>query len=114
MINIGLTTFAENPEPTRSDCHAWSASPDYELLSTVCGINSMAPGFSKIKIEPSLGDLNQIQGSMPHPNGRIVVKLERSAEQIKGEISLPEGVTGIFSWQGKTVPLTSGKQQVQL
>lgn len=22
MLDIGLTTFAENPEPTRSDCHA--------------------------------------------------------------------------------------------
>jgi hypothetical protein len=25
MLTMGLTTFAERPEPTRSDCHAWSS-----------------------------------------------------------------------------------------
>ena len=35
MIENGLTTFAEKPEPSRSDCHAWSASPLYDLLATV-------------------------------------------------------------------------------
>ncbi|HVZ26275.1 MAG TPA: hypothetical protein VG842_09485, partial [Sediminibacterium sp.] len=38
MIANGLTTFAENPDPTRSDCHAWSASPLYDFLATICGI----------------------------------------------------------------------------
>jgi len=31
MLQKGLTTFAENPDPTRSDCHVWSASPDYDF-----------------------------------------------------------------------------------
>ncbi len=114
MIDIGLSTFAENPEPTRSDCHAWSASPVYELLSTVCGISSISPGFSKVKIEPYLGALNQVLGSVPHPKGEIRVKLERKGEGIKAEIILPEGVTGIFSWKGKVVSLKSGNQQIQL
>ncbi|MEZ4828681.1 MAG: hypothetical protein R3C61_20710 [Bacteroidia bacterium] len=35
MLDLGLTTFAEKPDPTRSDCHAWSASPNYDLLATV-------------------------------------------------------------------------------
>jgi alpha-L-rhamnosidase len=114
MLDIGLTTFAENPEPTRSDCHAWSASPDYELLSTVCGITSMSPGFGKIRIEPFLGSLTRIEGKMPHPKGEIVVQLERNVDKINGEISLPQGVTGVFIWKGKTISLKSGKQQVQL
>jgi hypothetical protein len=38
MITQGLTTFAEKDEDARSDCHAWSASPSYDLLATVCGI----------------------------------------------------------------------------
>jgi hypothetical protein len=114
MMDIGLSTFAENPEPTRSDCHAWSASPVYELLSTVCGISSMAHGFSQVKIEPFLGALNHVQGSVPHPKGEIQVNLDRKGESIQAEILLPEGVTGFFSWKGKVVALKSGKQRVQL
>lgn len=47
MIDMGLTTFAETPEPTRSDCHAWSSSPNYDLLATVCGVEPAAPGFAQ-------------------------------------------------------------------
>jgi alpha-L-rhamnosidase len=38
MLDLGLSTWAETPEPTRSDCHAWSASPNYDLLTIVAGI----------------------------------------------------------------------------
>src|SRR6185369_4809036 len=43
MLKIGLTTFAERPEQTRSDCHAWSSSPNYDLLASVCGIEPAEP-----------------------------------------------------------------------
>jgi alpha-L-rhamnosidase len=49
MLNRGLTTWAETADPTtRSDCHAWSASPNYELFRTVLGIDSAAPGFRRV------------------------------------------------------------------
>ena len=35
MLQLGLTTWAEKPEPTRSDSHAWSAHPNYGLLATI-------------------------------------------------------------------------------
>src|SRR4029077_1857694 len=46
MIERGLTTFAENPEPTRSDCHAWSAHPIVGFFQIVAGITSVAPGWN--------------------------------------------------------------------
>jgi alpha-L-rhamnosidase len=36
MCNIGLSTFAENPEPTRSDCHAWSVYAPLHPASEQC------------------------------------------------------------------------------
>jgi alpha-L-rhamnosidase len=54
MINLGLTTFAEKPEPTRSDGHGWSASPNYEFLATICGIKPLTPGFNSILIQHAL------------------------------------------------------------
>ncbi|MEP7277002.1 MAG: alpha-L-rhamnosidase N-terminal domain-containing protein [Bacteroidota bacterium] len=109
MLAIGLTTFAEAPEPSRSDCHAWSASPCYDLLATVCGIEPASAGFSSVRIQPHLGNLTFCDGSMPHPNGIIKVHYKkRAAESWDIRIDLPRGIEGIFVWQGKEMRLKSG------
>lgn len=115
MLKMGLTTFAENPEPTRSDCHAWSASPNYDLLATVCGVEPAEPGFKSVKIEPHLGPLTWVEGKMPHPLGEIKVRFERSGKTgVKGSITLPLGLKGRFIWNGKSIPLKSGSQTVNM
>ncbi len=115
MINNGLTTFAENPDPTRSDCHAWSASPNYDLLATVCGIEPAEAGFKSVRIEPHLGSLSWAEGKMPHPAGDIKVRLERTDnDRLKAEITLPEKLSGVFVWKGKPTPLKGGSQTIQL
>ncbi len=115
MLKIGLTTFAEKPDPTRSDCHAWSASPEYDFLATICGIMPDAPGFSKVKIEPALGELTQVKGTMPVTEGMITVTLTRKNKNgIEGEIILPEKLTGRFVWNGKEIPLHGGSQKISL
>ncbi|HEY0177710.1 MAG TPA: alpha-L-rhamnosidase C-terminal domain-containing protein, partial [Pedobacter sp.] len=115
MLKLGLTTFAEKPEPTRSDCHAWSASPNYDFLATICGIMPDAPGFSKILIKPALGELTEAEGSMPHPAGKITVKLRREGKDgIHAEITLPEGLTGNFAWKNKLIKIHGGKQTITI
>ncbi len=119
MIANGLTTFAETPEPdggpsARSDCHAWSASPIYEFLSIVCGINPAGPGFRAVRIEPFLGTLPTVSGRMPHPNGEISVQFRQTNGTLAGEIILPEGLFGTLHWQGRTQPLKPGRQAVGL
>lgn len=114
MLARGLTTFAEKPDPTRSDCHAWSASPVYELLATVCGVEPASPGFATVRIEPHLGSLNQVAATIPHPRGKIAVALRREGGGIAADVTLPEGVTGEFVWGGKRVALKAGAQRVKL
>jgi len=114
MVRLGLTTFAEKPEPTRSDCHAWSAHPLYEFLTTVCGIEPDSPGFRSVRIEPFLGPLKWVEGKIPHPLGEIHVNFTRIGEKgIEGRIRLPEELTGRFMWNGKEMPLKGGNQTVQ-
>jgi hypothetical protein len=114
MLKKGLTTFAENPDPARSDCHAWSASPDYDFLATVAGIRPRSPGFKTVQIEPALGKLTFIKGQMPHPAGPIFFDLKRVGQAgISGEIALPEGLLGKFTWNGKTIDL-KGKTSIDL
>jgi hypothetical protein len=115
MITNGLTTFAENPDPTRSDCHAWSSSPNYDFLATICGIMPGSPGFATVRIEPALGELQHAEGYMPHPSGEIHVSLQRRGQQgIEAEITLPRNVTGVFVWKGKQQALKGGAQKISL
>jgi alpha-L-rhamnosidase len=114
MLDIGLTTFAENPEPTRSDCHAWSASPLYYFLSLVCGIKPNEPGFASVRIQPNPGSLQRIEGSMPHHLGTISVNLKKDKQNnLTGEITLPGKLTGVFVWNGKTTALKGGVNQIR-
>src|SRR5262249_28392750 len=80
MLGKGLTTFAERMDlpnnPSRSDCHAWSASPNIELLRTVLGVDSAAPGFARVSVRPHLGKLAFVEGSVPHPKGAVEARIE--------------------------------------
>jgi hypothetical protein len=113
MIATGLTTFAETPEPTRSDCHAWSSSPLYDFLATVCGIEPDSPGFKSVRIEPHLGNLKNVKGKVPHPSGDIIVDLERTGSGIKGKVILPRGLKGTFVW-GNESELKPGENMINL
>ena len=109
-IAMGLTTWAEmsNVSGSRSDCHAWGSSPNIELFRTVLGIDSAAPAFREVRIEPHLGALTQIGGTMPHPAGAIRVSYRRSGNTLRATVTLPAGISGSFVWNGKTYPLKPG------
>lgn len=112
MLGSGLSTFAEMPEPSRSDCHAWSASPTYDLLATVCGVEPASSGFKTVRISPHLGSLKSVKGKIPHPKGFIIVDLKRNAQSMQGTVSLPESVTGVFVFKDIELPLTSGVNKI--
>ena len=115
MLKIGLTTFAEKEEPTRSDCHAWSASPNYDFLATICGIMPGSPGFSSVRVEPAMGALTEAEGKMPLPEGEVTVSLKRKKNNgVQAVIILPGSLKGEFKWNGKTVALHPGKQEINL
>ena len=113
MIAAGLTTFAEEPEPTRSDCHAWSASPNYYLLATVCGIVPASPGFGSVLVEPHMGPLAQVSGGVPHPKGMIEVDFKKKGDRITGRIVLPEGLEGTYRHGDRTLTLRSGRNEIR-
>jgi len=114
MLALGLTTWAEQPEPTRSDSHAWSAHPNYDFLTLVAGIRPKAPGFASVVIEPHPGRLREVMSEMPTPKGVIEVKLTSQATGVDAEIKLPPSMPGELVWKGKTFILHSGAQRLHL
>jgi hypothetical protein len=114
MLKLGLTSAPENPEPTRSDTHAWAAHPNYGLLATVLGVRPSSPGFRTVRIEPALGPLRHAEGRVAHPLGDIDVALVREGDGgLRAEVTLPRGLTGELVWHGQGRQLHAGHQVVQ-
>jgi len=113
---LGLTTWAETSDvnTSRSDCHAWGASPNIEFFRLVLGIDSDAPGFARVKITPHLGSINAIGGAMPHPNGKVSVNYKVEKGRLLAQIDLPPKTTGSFVWKARAYPLKSGKNALTL
>lgn len=111
---MGLTTWGETSDVngTRSDCHAWGASPNIEFFRTVLGIDSDAVAFKRVRIQPHLGEIKEIGGTMPHPAGSISVHYLVRGKKLQAEIILPEGVDGTFVWKEKKHYLRSGKNTI--
>jgi len=114
-INMGLTTWAEVSDlaNTRSDCHAWGSSPNIEFFRTVLGIDSDAPGFSKVAIAPHLGALKKASGEIMHPAGKLSVDYLFDNKKWLIKITLPPTVTGTFVWKEKTYPLVAGLNSLE-
>jgi len=115
-LEMGLTTWAEdsNLQYARSDCHAWGASPNIEFFRTVLGIDTDAPGFRKVKIEPHLGSLRDASGYIPHPKGKIEVSYKLVQGKWQVDIQLPAGTPGRFIWKGQRYDLKPGSSHFVL
>lgn len=114
MLRQGLTTWAEVSGPdSRSDCHAWGASPNFELFRTIAGIESMSPGFGSVRIAPNLGNLKHVSATMPHPKGEIHVDLQKLNGKLVADVELPPGISGEFDWMAKRHSLKSGKNHLE-
>jgi hypothetical protein len=97
MMSAGVTTWPETGLESRSECHAWGASPNYHFYKIVAGIEPAEPGFKSVKIDPCLGNLTDIRVSYPHQEGIIEIELENHKGKTEGKIFLPGKLNGSFA-----------------
>jgi hypothetical protein len=116
MLKLGATSFWEEYNPTKSGadvyamygrpfgkslCHAWGASPIYLLGKYYIGVKPTSPGYQTYTIEPNLGGLQWMQGSVPTPVGNIDVYCSSTQIKVKGDTG-----TGTLRFKSKTTPTT--------
>lgn len=95
MLRNHMTTCAEDPIQSRSDCHAWGALALYELPSVILGVRPVAPGYEKVEIKPHMEYLSYAKGSVITPKGKIRVEWKKENDGSKIEIDVPQGLNVI-------------------
>lgn len=78
-----------------SYCHGWCSTPTRDLVQYTLGVTPAAPGFTRARIAPALGDLDWAEGNVPTPAGpiRLSVRGDRVdlVTPIPAEVVLPGG-----------------------
>jgi alpha-L-rhamnosidase len=113
MFLLHFSTWPEIPGDTRSDSHAWTAHPIYDLLTLVAGIEPATPGFASVRIAPHLGTLQSLKASYPHHEGPIEVEYHRDGRYLDVVVTLPGKLTGTFVFNGKVWHIQSGENRLR-
>ena len=107
LIALHCTTCPEEPGKGRSECHAWSALPLYEMVRVMAGIRPENPGWGRIVIRPDLSLVPSLKGTVCLPKGEVRIDYRKDPEEYR--IWLPEGTEAVFEWQsGKREALYAG------
>ena len=81
----------------------------FDRESIMLGVDSAAPGFSRVVVRPHLGRLQFVHGSVPHPKGSIEVRVETS-----GNVTVTSPVDGEFLWRGARREIRAGVNRFTL
>jgi alpha-L-rhamnosidase len=124
LLPLHFSTWPEIPGDTRSDSHAWSAHPIYDMLTLVAGIEPASPGFATVRIAPHLGALDHLSATFPHPQGDIRVEYHytssygdpqtRGGSTFHAKITLPATVSGVFHFDARNWPLKPGDNRIDI
>jgi alpha-L-rhamnosidase len=118
MLKLGATSFWEEYDPTKKDtehlamygrpfgkslCHAWGASPIYLLGKYYLGVKPLTAGYKTYSIEPNLGGLEWMEGTVPTPEGDIQVRCAKNEIKIKSNVG-----TGKLRFKSSNKPSGNG------
>ena len=69
-------------------CHCWSSGIVAFAFEKLVGLEVLAPNYEKIKINPKLYGLQNLEAKIATPKGEIFVRVENGKTQIK----VPQGI----------------------
>ncbi|MCR2807535.1 alpha-L-rhamnosidase-related protein [Paenibacillus soyae] len=114
MIELGATTFWEEYDPTLADdahygmygvpfgkslCHAWGAGPVYLFGKYFLGVTPSSPGYETYLVQPNLGGLERMKGTVPTGKGLVSVEADATSLRIHGTYG-----TGVLAFTSAEMP----------
>ena len=91
LLEEHCTTCPETPSNSRSECHAWSALPMYELISVMGGIRREAGSPARVEVCPHLDYVPNLEGGMLTEYGLVTFRYYPKDGGMQYELALPEG-----------------------
>lgn len=91
MLNLHCTTWCENPDNARSECHGWSSAPIYEFSGILLGVQPASNGFQSAIIQPhpEYFGVDRASGDVPTPYGPIHVDVRREGDHTVFQYEAP-------------------------
>jgi hypothetical protein len=72
-------------------------------------------GYTHPELRPlNLAALRHLRGSIETPLGTLGVAYQRTEGEIRFTLTVPEGATASFFWEGKEYPLSAGENRITL
>lgn len=93
LVDWHCTTWCENPDSPRSECHGWSSVPIYEFSAMILGVKPNADGWESVIIKPYTADLENAQGTVPTPRGHISVSWQKEKSKLILNCHVPSGIS---------------------
>lgn len=111
MRKAGASTIWENWNAESSHSHPMFGASTLYLFREILGIKQTENSvrYNEVVIKPFFAKcLNFAKGHITTPNGVIAVEWKRENGGIAAEISIPDGISATFSFDGKVQPLKAG------
>lgn len=102
VMKEGVSTLWEHWNYDGSANHAWTGSGIMILSGKMAGIEPLEPGFKRFSLCPQMGDLKEIDCTVPSASGEIKVSLRRSGRRIRAVLTVPEGTQAYVPALGRS------------
>ena len=114
LLKMGCTTWPEDPSFGRSECHAWSCAPNYEMMTSILGVSASSPGCKSLIIKPRCGNLRWAKGIIPIPQGEVKISWRKENSHFSLKAEIPEGTTALVILpDGSQHSIKSGRSELK-
>jgi len=100
MLKMHCTTWCENPDAPRSECHGWSSVPVFELSAVILGVKPGGIGYESVTISPYTCALDSAEGKVPTPHGPVSVSWKKKEGKLIFDAVLPKALLCVVTLEG--------------
>jgi len=95
--------------------HAWSGGAMIVIVQQIIGITPLEPGYSRFRVAPVKGLINNYDFAMLSPHGEIAISCRTLPDHMEWTITVPQGTEAVVTLpdSSQSITLTSGTHNIK-